>query len=184
MDTLLRTDGEVSFWMSDIFRGELLVPVVENLLCKAKSGWDDYDEVYHCCRLVEQVRQGKGMEMDFHFLKRREEHVGLGLVTRGALEGSLFFPAGMALSDAMDKSLVFNYFHISAPARGNGERWLREVILPHYRDKGYQALYVKSSHPRVFSLYGRLGRDVGGYTGQSDNDLYERPGRIFRIPLL
>ena len=26
-----------------LFRGELLVPVVENLLCRAKAGWDDYD---------------------------------------------------------------------------------------------------------------------------------------------
>jgi hypothetical protein len=32
-----------SFWMSTAFRGELLVPAVENLLCRAKVGWDNYD---------------------------------------------------------------------------------------------------------------------------------------------
>ncbi|HGM3506378.1 TPA: hypothetical protein ACKOR7_000943 [Clostridioides difficile] len=42
---------------------------------------------------------------------------------------------------------------------------------------------VKSSHPKVFTLYNRLDKCIGEYISRSDNGLYERIGKMFRISL-
>lgn len=183
MEWLLDEKDGLRFTVSDAFAGRMLEPVLENVLDKARGEWDDYDEAYHCTGLVEAVRRGGGMRMDFHCIVRDGAHVGLGLVSYGRLDRGLFFPDSFEVPEALDRILVFNYFHISRGGRGNGERWLREVILPHYAGRGFRALYVKSSHPRVFPLYERLGEPVGEYAGRSDNGLRERRGRIFRVPL-
>lgn len=183
MELVLREADGLRFTVSDIFEGRMLEPVAENVLDKVRGEWDDYDEVRHCTGLIEAVRRGGGMRMDFHCMVREGAHLGLGLVSYGKLERALFFPDSFEVPDPLERIVVFNYFHISRGGRGNGERWLREVILPHYAGRGFGALYVKSSHPRVFPLYGRLGEQAGEYAGRSDNGLYERRGRIFRILL-
>ena len=183
MDCLLRGEGELGFWVSDTFSGTLLVPILKNMLVKAEAGWDDYNEAYHCCRLIETVKENPGLTMEFHSLRRGRNVLGVCLVTHGRIEGPLFFPEGFQPPEKPEQILVLNYFHIAPEGRGNGEHWLRDLILPHYREKGYEALYVKSSHPRAFSLYTRLGQPVGEYLSNSDNGLYTRPGKLFRIPL-
>lgn len=180
----MRTENGCDFYLTDTFWGELLAPVIKNLLWKAEHDWDDYDEAAHCCRLVERVRQKPEMQMDFHYIKKDGVHVGLAAVTYGEIDKQLFFPLDIDLPDALNKIIMFNSFHVSAEGRGNGEHWMRDIIIPHYAAQGFWALYVKSSHPKVFSLYGRLGEVVGTYTSKSDNGLFEREGRIFRVPLM
>jgi hypothetical protein len=52
-----------------------------------------------------------------------------------------------------------------------------------YADLGYTAFYLKTSHPKAFPLYERLGPVIANYTIPSDNGLYQRTGRIYRLPL-
>lgn len=184
MRQLLRQEEGREFWVSDRFEGRMLRPIAENLLDKAEKNWDDYDEVYHCCQLVEKAARDKSLSMEFYTLEQAGRVDGIGLMTRGAVDRPLFFPPHLPPQEDQEQVLVFNYFHISPRARGVGERWLREIILPRCREQGFQAVYVKSSHPRVFSLYGRLGCTVGDYAARSDNGLHTRPGRLFRLPLV
>lgn len=183
MEQLLNEKGGLRYLVSDTFEGSMLVPVIKNILYKAENDWDDYDEVSHCCRLIEAVRKDPDMKMDFHFIKRGEDTIGAGLITYGAIDMQLFFSGAFSFTDPIGNIVIFNYFHIAPEGRGTGEYWLRDIILPHYYGKGFTALYVKSSHPKVFSLYGRLGTVVGEYRGKSDNGLYTRQGKIFRIPI-
>ena len=50
-------------------------------------------------------------------------------------------------------------------------------------DQGYTAVYLKTSHPKAFPLYDRLGTVSGNYTFPSDNGEHMRVGRIYRLPL-
>jgi len=182
-DQLLYQENEWSFLVTDRFESHMLGPVIRNLLDKSENDWDDYNEVYHCCRLIETVRRQAGMNMDFHYIRKSHRTVGIGLITHGLINTRMFFPDTFSLADHPQQILVFNYFHISKEGRGKGEYWLREIILPFYKHKGFAALYVKSSHPKVFSLYRRLGEEIGVYTAASDNNLFSRSGKIFRIPV-
>lgn len=184
MKQLLRCEGTLEFWVSDTFEGDMLAPIIQNLLLKAEDGWDDYDEVFHCCHLVEIVRHDPSLHMQFHCLRRDGHTVGIGLITGGQVACPLFFPERLIPSEPQMELSVFNYFHIASGARGIGERWLREIILPYCTAQGYRAVYVKSSHPKVFSLYCRLGIEIGSYSSLSDNGLYSRDGKLFRIPLI
>lgn len=183
MEHLLRQRNGLDFRVSDTFSGKMLVPIIQNVYEKAENDWDDYDEVYHCCQLIETVKQNPAMTMDFHTIQKEDAVLGIGLVTHGTIDLKHFFPDISIVTDPVEKILVFNYFHVAPEGRGNGESWLRDIIIPHYADKGFLALYVKSSHPRVFSLYGRLGEKIGEYSSRSDNGLYLRPGKIFRVPI-
>ncbi|MGE4276075.1 MAG: hypothetical protein AB7E30_02725 [Lawsonibacter sp.] len=183
MEHLLRQEGTLEFLVSDTFDGTMLSPMIQNLLVKAENGWDDYDEVFHCCQLVEAVRREARLRMEFHTLRREGRVVGVGLMTGGQITCSLFFPAHLLPPEPREGQLVFNYFHVAPGERGVGSRWLQEVILPYCKAQGNRAVYVKSSHPRVFSLYARLGTEVGSYSAHSDNNLFHRPGKLFRIDL-
>ncbi|QKY68720.1 hypothetical protein [Lentibacillus sp. CBA3610] len=93
------------------------------------------------------------------------------------------FTQPILVNENINEVLIFNYFHISQEGRGNGERWLKKVIMPYYKLKEYKAIYLKSSHPKSFSLYSRLGVEIGSYESNSDNHLMTRKGKIFKIPL-
>ena len=183
MEKILFENKELKYFVADHFKSDMLVPITRNLLSKVENEWDDYDEVYHCCQLIETVANSPEMKMDFHFIRNGQQTVGVGLVTYGVIDMHAFFPESFTVDEPVEGMLIFNYFHISAEIRGTGEHWLRDIILPYYKEKGFASLYVKSSHPKVFSLYDRLGQCVGEYSSKSDNDLYVRQGKIFRIGL-
>lgn len=183
MEQLLCENKGFRYFKADTFESSMLTPIIKNLLHKAENEWDDYDEVYHCCHLIEAIRRYPGMKTDFHYIKKGGENIGIGLITHGLIHIPLFFPENFRFSDPRESVLVFNYFHISPEGRGTGGFWLKDIILPHYSGRGFTSLYVKSSHPRVFTLYGRLGENIGEYISRSDNGLQTRPGKIFRIPL-
>lgn len=183
MKQLLYENSGFKYSVTDAFESDMLVPITRNLLYKVENEWDDYNEVYHCWQLIETVRNSLNMKMDFHFIRSGQQTVGVGLVTYGVIDMHTFFPDSFTMDESVDGTLIFSYFHICSEARGTGEHWLRDIILPYYKEKGFVSLYVKSSHPKVFSLYSRLGECVGEYSSKSDNDLYVRQGKIFRIRL-
>lgn len=183
MELLLHKEKKYNFFVSDTFTSNMLVPVIKNLLYKAENEWDDYDEIYHCCHLIETVKQNPNIIMDFHYIKKDDDIIGVGLMSHGILDIPLFFPDMIHISEPTDNILVFNYFHISPEDRGNGGYWLRDIIIPYYYGKKFKSIYVKSSHSRVFNLYNRLGKCIGEYISKSDNRLYERLGKMFRISL-
>ncbi len=121
--------------------------------------------------------------MDFHVMMRDDKYLGIALVSRGSIDYNIFFKEPILISENKNEILIFNYFHISQEGRGNGQNWFRDIIIPYYKSHIFKALYVKSSHPKVFFLYSRLGEEIGEYTSSSDNRLFERKGKIFKISL-
>lgn len=180
MEIINEVNG-ISFGISKEFKSEYLTPIIQNLLFKVENVWDDYNEVYHCCQLIESVKNDNKMNMDFHIMMKDEKCLGICLITSGTINYKLFFKDSIDMAEEDEEILIFNYFHISKEGRGNGERWFREVIIPYYKAKGFKAIYLKSSHEKVFSMYRRLGREIGEYTSISDNNIFERKGNIFKI---
>lgn len=174
--------ADLVFGISGEFEGRFLAPVIENLLLKSKQGWDDYNEVYHCTGLIEKVKARPDITMDFHVMEQDHDCLGIALVSHGDISSDIFFPNRGIVDEPEDLTVVLNYFHIAPRGRGNGEKWLKK-ILAYYQKKGYRFLFLKSSHPQAFSLYQRLGEPIGEYSGSSDNGLYQRTGRIFKIEL-
>lgn len=181
MEIINKING-IIFGISSEFKGEYLAPIIQNLLFKAENEWDDYNEVYHCCKLIDNVKKNENMNMDFHIMKKDEKCIGVALVSSGILDYKTFFNESIQINEENNDILIFNYFHIAQEGRGNGEMWLKNIIQ-HYKSKNYKAIYLKSSHTKVFSMYNRLGLEVGEYSSCSDNNLFERKGKIFKIIL-
>ncbi|MDS0527420.1 hypothetical protein NNC19_17150 [Clostridium sp. SHJSY1] len=175
---IINNRNGIDFGISNEFKSEYLTPIIKNLLFKAENQWDDYNEVYHCCELIENVK----MNMDFHIMKKGEKYLGIALVSHGILDYKTFFNESIQINEDTKDILIFNYFHISKEGRGNGEMWLKNII-EYYKSKHYKAIYLKSSHPKVFSMYNRLGLEIGEYSIYSDNNLFERKGKVFKIIL-
>lgn len=184
MTTVLYRKNDLEFCFSDSFEGRFLLSLLENMKEKIlSSAWDDYDEVHHCCKIIHDFGQQPGVVMDFHTLRRADEQLGMVMMTHGAIDPHIYSCSGLSISDPVDQVLLLSYFHISPAGRGNGTFWLRDLIMPMYADQGYTAIYLKTSHPKAFPLYDRLGTVIGNYTFPSDNGVHMRVGRIYRIPL-
>ncbi len=179
---IIGTSNGIKFEITREFKSEYLAPIIQNLLYKAEHAWDDYNEVYHCCKLIENVKNNEKMKMDFHVMIKDEKCLGIALVSSGMIDYKLFFKEPIQIQEENKDILIFNYFHIAPEGRGNGEIWLKN-IMQYYKSKHYKAIYLKSSHPKVFSMYNRLGTEIGEYLSCSDNNLFHREGRIFKIAL-
>lgn len=173
----------INFGVTTEFNSKYLTPIIQNLLFKVENEWDDYNEVYHCRNLIESVKNIKDMNMDFHIMMKDKKYLGIALVSKGNIDYNIFFKEPIPLKENNNDVLIFNYFHISQEGRGNGQLWFKDVIMPYYKSKNFKTMYVKSSHQKVFSLYSRLGEEIGEYTSNSDNQLFVRKGKVFKITL-
>lgn len=184
MTAVLYTKDDLEFCISDKFEGRFLISMLENMKEKAlNDAWDDYNEVHHCCRIIHEFSQTPGLTMDFHTMRRGGNQLGVAIITHGRIDPCIYARHGLHISDPVHEVGLLSYFHISPEGRGNGTFWLRDLIMPMYADLGYTALYLKSSHPKAFPLYERLGAVIGHYTQPSDNMVHQREGRLFRLPL-
>lgn len=179
---LLRKKEDLQFMLFDTFKGEFLSPLIDNLKIKFTNEYDDYNEVYHCNQLIHQLQELPNIHLDYHVLYKNNECVGLALICTGNLKSKYFFSKDNVIEDTKE-AIILNYFHISPSARGNGAYWLKEIIMPYYKDLGKTTIYLKSSHQKAFSLYERLGKRIGEYSSWSDNHQYSREGAIFKILL-
>lgn len=184
MTTVLYRKDDLEFCFSDTFEGKFLVSLLENMKEKfLTEAWDDYNEVHHCCKIIHDFSKTPGLVMDFHTLRRGEEQLGMAMMTHGSIDPDIYACSGLSISDPPHQVVLLSYFHISPAGRGNGTFWLRDLIMPFYADQGYTAVYLKTSHPKAFPLYDRLGAVIGNYTFPSDNGEHMRVGRIYRLPL-
>ncbi len=184
MTTVLYAKGDLEFCVSDAFEGVYLTSLLDNMREKLVRGeWDDYDEVHHCCKIIHDFSLIPGLVIDYHLLRRADEQLGMVMMSHGAIPPDIYRSSGLSISDPLDEVVLLNYFHISRAGRGNGTFWLRDLLMPLYASKGFTAIYLKSSHTRAFSFYNRLGAVIGNYTFPSDNGVYQRTGRIYRLPL-
>jgi len=137
--------------------------------------WDDYNELFHATKLAEDLKKYPDVWFDTHCLLRDDQIFGVLLIVGGHLKK---LEAKYVIEE---KSLLLKYFHIADKGRGYGSYWLKSVILPHYKQKGYQHIYVNSSHKDSFPFYMRLGSMIATYEQMSDNNLYFRAGCCFLI---
>ena len=173
----------LTYRASESFSPSMLTPVARNLIEKLQRDWDDYNELAHCLDLIEETRRLPDAHMTFHTAERGGDVVGFLIVTTGTGFLAGRFPPGFSAGVPESRCAALNYFHVAPDTRGIGEHWLREIVLPSVAAMGKELVLVKSSHPKSFSLYRRLGREVGRYSAKSDHGLLTREGRIFAIVL-
>ena len=182
MRKILFENASDRFTVSDTFESTMLLPIIKNLQDKAEHSWDDYDEVYHCMQLIREAGEREDIRMNFHTFHRNGACLGILLISEGAIGGLPYFKDRLE-EDLTDGAVVLNYFHICPEGRGVGSRWVQDILMPYLRGQGFRRILVKSSHPKAFSLYERLGRQIGTYTTRSDTGRFEREGRIYELPV-
>jgi hypothetical protein len=177
MEVLLERENE-KFVFDTAFDIKYLSPVGHYVQWKLENNhWDDYNELFHVAKLVEDLKKHADVWFDTHCLFRNNRIIGVLLIVDGDLKKL------ETKYEIKDKSLLLKYFHIVDKGNGYGSFWLKSVIIPHYKQKGYQQIYVNSSHPDSFPFYNRLGSLIANYEQMSDNHLYRRKGRCFLINL-
>lgn len=161
-----------------------LEPIEKNVQWKLLNNWDDYNELHHCLSLLEKYKNIKEAWVNTHTVIKDEKTIGCLLIVGGKADFTSY-----KVEDEEEKieflkgKVMLNYFHVSPEERGIGEQWIRKEIIPFYKKLGVTNIYVKSSHKKAWSLYKRLGIEIGDYESVSDNYLYKRKGKIFRIKI-
>jgi len=178
MTTLNSTD-DLAFEVSDTFDIKYLEPVAKYVLWKLQHEWDDYNELTHAARFFHQAEANTEVWIDSHIAKKGEDIAGVAFVIGGKI-GSL---ETRYETDDPERSLILKYFHIVDKGNGTGRHWLRNIIFPYYQKLGFGHIYLSSSHPKSFSLYSGLGVEIADYTSKSDNGIFERKGKCFRMDL-
>ncbi len=179
MEILLERGNE-RFVLDKVFDIKYLDPIGQYVRFKSDSGnGDDYNELYHATRLIEQLKQDPALWFDTHVLYRGD-----------VITGVLFIVGGNILKlehkfkiEQEDQSLLLKYFHIVDKGRGLGTFWINSVVLPYYRNKGFKYIHINSSHPDSFPFYERIGSLNATYVQVSDNNQFKRVGKSFLINL-
>jgi hypothetical protein len=175
MDVLFDRNRE-KFVLNTAFDIKYLSPVGHYVQWKLENNqWDDYNELYHATCLCEKLKKQPHVWFDTHCILRDDLIIGVLLIVGGNLREL------ETKYHIEDKSLLLKYFHITDKGNGYGSFWLNSVIIPHYRQKGYQHIYVNSSHNDSFPFYKRLGSLISNYETMSDNNLFCRQGQSFLI---
>lgn len=155
------------------------IPIVKNMEWKMLNGWDDYNELSHCCKLINSYSRKHNAWINIHTVEESGEVVGCLLIIGGEADFSSY---GLEIKNNKE-NVMLNYFHVSPMARGIGTNWLTKEIFSYYREKKIRNIYVKSSHETAWSLYERYGKEIGCYKASSDNNIFERNGKIFVLEL-
>jgi hypothetical protein len=177
---ILHESSNEKFVLDKAFDFAYLSPIGSFVQSKLiNKQWDDYNELYHATRLVEGLKKYTKVWVETHSIIRNDDVVGVLLMVGGEIK---------RLEKKYDienesQSLLLKYFHIIDKGKGYGSFWLRSVIFPHYRKRGYKRVYVNSSHKDSFPFYERLGSHIANYEQLSDNRLYQRKGSCFLIKL-
>lgn len=175
---LLTTDL-LTFEVADAFEPRFLAPVAHYVHGKLTSERDDYNELSHALRFFHQAGQSDSLWVDTHLIKQAGDLVGCVFLVGGAVDAI----ENRFHINTPEESLLLKYFHIVNKGQGLGQKWLNEVIIPHYRTRGFRHIYVSSSHPLSFGFYGRWGMEIASYSAPSDNGIYMRQGKSFVINL-
>jgi len=175
MDVLFVRKNE-KFVVDKSFDIKYLSPIGRYVQWKLENNcWDDYNELYHAAKLTQDLKKHADVWFDTHCLFRDDLLTGVLLIVGGDLEEL------EKKYNIEDKSLLLKYFHIADKDQGYGSFWLKSVVIPYYREKGFKHIYVNSSHKDSFPFYMRLGFVIATYQQMSDNNLYCREGSCFLV---
>ena len=133
---------------------------------KLDGSWDDWNEYEHA---KQQLLNQKEPFYAYHIINEDN-----GIIAVAFFVQNNAFP---------ENSLQLTAFHVLKQHRGIGMEWLKGKILPELKEKGIEEIYVRSSHPKAFSFYDRLGNVVGGYESDSDSGIYHRTGKIWKVEI-
>lgn len=176
---LLSTNNDLKFYVDQEFNIKYLSPIQKNVQWKLENDrWDDYNELYHASKFIENLKV-YNISFDSHLLYKNDNMIGVLFIVRGAV--TELEKAVNSKDEA--QSLLLKYFHITEKGNGHGGTWLKSVIIPYYRKKGFKQIYVNSSHVESFPFYTRLGEKISEYEQISDNQLNKRRGHKFLIKL-
>lgn len=179
MEVLHQRDNE-KFTVDRTVNYKYLSPIGDFVQWKLENEhWDDYNELYHVTRLIEDIKKEQGIWIEIHSIIRNEDVMGVLLILGGEIKA---FESKYEI-EKENLSLLLKYFHVVDKGKGFGSYWLKSVVFPHYRERGYQQIYVNSSHQDSFPFYERLGSLITAYQQISDNRLYLREGNCFLIRL-
>lgn len=167
---------QVHFVLHETFENRLLRPVGEYVNWKLVNGWDDYNELFHCSKFIEELKNRAAVWWHTHTIEKDNIVTGVLLIVGGEIDVSLGH-------SSKEETVLLKYFHVQDKGKGLGSYWLQSVIMPYYRIQRYREILVSSSHPRSFNFYSKLGVEVDSNTKRSDNDLYDRDVKTFSIPI-
>jgi len=177
---LLSNNQDLKFYVDSEFNIRYLSPVQSYVQWKLENNkWDDYNELYHASKLIEKLKIHHDIWFDSHLLFKEDKMTGILFIVGG---GITQLEKKFSIEDEA-RSLLLKYFHIVDKGNGYGSMWLNSVIIPYYREKGYQQIYINSSHKDSFPFYSRLGKKISEYKQQSDNHLNKRIGSSYLIKL-
>ncbi len=174
---LISTNGGVNFVLYKTFNSSLFLPIANYVNWKLQHDWDDYNELYHAIQYIEKIKRIDDVWFEVHTLEKKGEIRGVLTIVGGAiaqLEGGAFDP---------EKTVLLKYFHIVEKGKGYGSHWLNKVVMPYYSERGILDIIVTSSHPKSFNFYGKIGVEIRKYSKKSDNELYDRLGKAFLVPI-
>lgn len=177
---VLQQRANEEFTVDTNFQVGYLAPIGRFVQWKLETEqWDDYNELYHASHFLESVKREPGVWLETHLLCRDNAVVGVVLIVGGELRKI----ETKYRIDQEPQALLLKYFHIVEKGKGDGSYWLKTVIFPYYKARGYRTLYTSSSHESSFPFYERLGSEIAHYQQLSDNKCYERQGKCFVITL-
>ncbi|MDR7131634.1 hypothetical protein J2X69_003998 [Algoriphagus sp. 4150] len=179
MVVLKKTD-KLTFSFSKSFDIKFLAPISSYVDWKLSNGyWDDYNELFHVAKLVDSLLNNPELWFDTHTIIKNNIVVGVLLIVGGKISK---MENKYEIIDEKH-SLLLKYFHVVEKGKGIGSHWIKNVIIPYYKNQGYNQIYVNSSHPKSFSFYRNFGKLIATYEQNSDNKLFKRTGECFKIEL-
>ncbi|MFN8257601.1 MAG: hypothetical protein U0W24_18035 [Bacteroidales bacterium] len=177
--TTLSNFEAYTFCLEEDFKIPFLAPVGRYVSWKLANFWDDYNELYHATAYFLKISEENEIWTHSHLIIKNGEINGVAFIVGGKLNKA----ESKFRIEEEEKSLLLKYFHITDRGKGLGKKWLGEIILPYYKAKDFDKIYVSSSHPESFPLYEKFGRCFHHYQANSDNHLYLRQGKSFEIEL-
>ena len=183
---LLCADDVFSFIRDDTFHTPYLLPINIYVNEKIRNNWDDYNEFFHATSFLEKIQTQENADIDYHVMLETETQriCGIIICSTNIQDIALHFET-LTNDDTANLSVVvsLDYFHITEIARGRGQAWLTNTVIPYYKRKGFETMYVKTTHDNAGKLYAKFGTKVGSYTKMSDNGKFTRNGQVFKIEM-
>lgn len=180
MNRLLHENKDFKYYVTDIFNSKMLIPIVKNIRCNKENEWYDYNEMQRCHTLINSIHE-TGLKLDFHSICKGEDMVGIGIIAHGTENVTFAFPKTFHPAEEADSIVICSQLHFPVEKLDMGNYWLENIILPYYSEKGFEALYVKSSYFKAISLQRGLGKRMEQY--HNDTGLKPQAERIYRIQL-
>ncbi|MFT4303197.1 MAG: hypothetical protein ACMXYG_01410 [Candidatus Woesearchaeota archaeon] len=162
---------------------KLLEPIKINTKQKKHDNqWDNYNEYKHANKWLKRITTEKGNFLTIYTYKQQNKLLGIAFTCEGIILHD-FINKYKLKPNNLSKTTKFGPFHIIKSARGVGTKWMTEIIFPYLKKRGFNEIFIETSHKKAFSLYQRLGKEVAEYTKSSDNGKLIRKGKVFKIIL-